>query len=98
MANVDDHIRRDPLWVSMLHWSLVGFGVAAPWLLHFTVGWWAAILAMIAFLVVYNWLFVPDGSICMGIPFMLPFATSLALLALQWILLLRWGITLVVGG
>ena len=98
MATADDHNYRDPLWVSTLHWSLIAFGVLAPWMLHFTVAWWAAILAMMAFMVVYNWLFVPDRSICMGIPFMLPFSTSLALLLLQAVLLLRWFAGLIAGG
>jgi len=97
MATAGDHDYRDPLWVSTLHWSLIAFGVIAPWLLHFTVAWWAAILAMMAFMVVYNWLFVPGGSICMGIPFMLPFSTSLILLFLQAVLLLRWCVGLFSG-
>lgn len=90
MATANEHDDRDSLWVSTLHWLLIALGVAAPWFLHFTVAWWAAFLAMLAFMVVYNWFFVPEGSICMGIPFMLPFATSLVLLLLQSVLLLRW--------
>ena len=97
MASVDDQ-HRDPLWVATLHWSLIAFGVAAPWLLHFTVAWWAALIAMAVFVVLYDRLFVPEGSICMGIPFVLPLGASVLLLVVQAVLLLKWCVVRFAGG
>ena len=90
MARVDTTRACERLWISTVHWLLIAFGVGGPWLIHFMFAWWAAILAIIAFLVVYKFLFVPRGSICMGIPFMLPFATSSLLLCVQTVDLVKW--------
>lgn len=89
---------RDPFWVSVVHWPLIAFGVVAPWALHFAVGWWAAIIAIVAFVLAYDLLFVPRGSICMGIPFMLPFGTSILLLLVQCVSLLKWCVIRFGGG
>jgi len=97
MSSIEDQ-HREPLWVSILHWSLITLGVVAPWLLHFTVAWWAAWIAVAFFLVAYNRLFVPEGSLCMGIPFVLPLGASMLLLLVQGLQLLKWCIMRFTGG
>jgi len=47
---------------------------------------------------VYDFLFVPRGSICMGVSFMFPLASGLALLAYEILLLARWIVTPAIGG
>ena len=92
----DEH--REPLWVATIHWSFIAFGVIAPWLLHFTVAWWSAWLAIVVFVVLYDRLFVPEGSICMGIPFVIPLGTTMLLLFVQAIHLVKWCAMRFAGG
>ena len=74
-----------------------GGATLVPWLLHFTVGWWAGLLAIPVLFWIYDLLFVPRGSICMGIPFVVPLSSALALVVLDSLLLLRWLIQVAVG-
>ena len=97
MATANDE-HRDPFWIATIHWSLIAFGVVAPWLLHFAVAWWAAWLAIVVFVVLYDRLFVPEGSICMGIPFMLPLGATMMLLLVQATQLLKWFAMPFAGG
>ena len=71
---------------------LVVFSAATlvPWVLHVAVGWWAGLLAIPVLFWVYDLLFVPRGSLCMGIPFMFPLSSALALVAVNSLLFLRW--------
>ena len=69
--------------------------ICVPWILHTTVGWWAGLLSIPVLFYIYEILFVPRGSMCMGIPFMGPLCSALMLLVLDSLLLLRWIWTLV---
>ena len=70
---------------------LVVFSAATlvPWVLHFAVGWWAGLLAIPVFFWLYQLLLAPRGSICTGIPFVVPLGSALALVTVDSLLLLR---------
>lgn len=68
--------------------------VVVPWILQFTVAWWAGISSWIILVIVYDVLFVPEGSICMGPLFGLALLSFLVLLMFNAVELIRWAITL----
>jgi hypothetical protein len=57
---------------------------------HFVVAWWAGLLSFFPLVALYDRLFVPKGSLCMGIPFGLAVGSFLGLLWLDGLLLWRW--------
>ena len=61
-----------------------------PWVVQFTVGWWAAYPAFFALVALYDWLFVPKGSLCMGVPFGLVLGSFLVLVVFDVMVLVRW--------
>ncbi len=78
---------------SALFLVVLSAATCVPWLLHFSVGWWAGILAIPVLFSIYDALFVPRGSICMGIPFVIPMGSAVALLLCDCALLFRWVVT-----
>jgi hypothetical protein len=78
----------------MLHLTVLAACVVVPWLLHFTVGWWAGLVSWFALGWLYTVVVVPRGSICMGIPFGFALSSLAALVLLDIVLLIRWCISL----
>jgi hypothetical protein len=58
--------------------------------LHFTIGWWAGLLTFFPFVAVYDRLFIPRSSLCLGMPLMLAMASFMALAVLDLFELIRW--------
>ncbi len=56
-------------------------------------GWWAGPLVWFARAALYDRLFVPKGSVCMGMPFLAPFASIVLLLVFDAVLFLQWLLT-----
>jgi hypothetical protein len=84
--------RRQIITLVSLYWLAIVACTVLPWVFHFAIGWWAGLLLWILLVAIYDWLFVPRGSICMGVLFGLPLASFLALLLLDGVLLLSWVI------
>jgi hypothetical protein len=68
--------------------------IFVPWVLHFTVAWWAGPPSWLALAYLYDRLFVPKGSLCIGMPFMLALGSFIALLVWDVVLLAKWGLPL----
>jgi hypothetical protein len=64
--------------------------MTVPWWLHFSLAWWAGLVSWVVLAWVYDFLFVPKGSLCTGLPFMLALCNFLVLLILDIILLAKW--------
>ncbi|WDI42770.1 hypothetical protein [Bremerella sp. P1] len=75
--------------LTIREWMALVISCTAPWVLHFAVGWWAALLAIPCSFLLYDFVFRREG-ICMGIPFMLPLASSMVLLLMEVAIFLRW--------
>lgn len=90
MNTDQDATRTIPLSVTILFFAVVGACTVAPWVAHFVVGWWSGPLVWFALVALYDKLFVPKGSICMGIPFMFPLGSFVLLLLFNLINLLGW--------
>lgn len=97
MSETEQPVPRESLWVSAIHWCVIGLCTLGPWILHFGVAWWAALAAIPCAFLLYDRLFVPRGSICMGIPFLIPLASALGLSAFEILLLAKWILTAVAG-
>lgn len=73
---------------------LIASTTIVPWLLHFSLGWWAGIPAWLGLAAIYDKLFVPKDSLCMGIPFAFPLSSFILLVGLNLVELIRWLISL----
>jgi hypothetical protein len=82
--------RSQTIAQALLYWFVLAACVVLPWVMHFAVGWWAAFPTFFTLVMVYDRLFVPKGSLCMGIPFGLAMGSFLALLLLDVLSLLNW--------
>lgn len=85
-----EHPEPMPAWGICLFWLVLGGCTIFPWVAHFTVGWWAGLAVWFGLVALYDRLFVPKGSVCMGIPFVAPLVSLLLLLAYDALMLLRW--------
>jgi hypothetical protein len=74
----------------VFYWLVLCACGVLPWVLHFTVAWWAGLLSFFPLVALYDRLFVPKGSVCMGIPFGLALGSFLGLFLLDVLLLFRW--------
>ena len=90
MEQTDEH-EEIPLSAIVMFVALLSACAVVPWILHFTVGWWAGILSWIGLVTLYDMLFVPKGSLCMGIPFLIPMGSFLLLLLHNLVDLTRWA-------
>ena len=71
--------------------ALLAAATVLPWVVQFTVSWWAALLLWFALVALYDRFFVPKGRLCMGIPFMIPLCSGLALIGLDLLHLIKWA-------
>jgi hypothetical protein len=81
---------RIPLRESVLFMLVLALCTFGPWTLHFAVAWWAGLIAIPVVFAIYSALFVPRGSICMGIPFVVPLGSALLFIAFEVVLFAVW--------
>lgn len=86
-----------PRWIAALYWIVLAACAIVPWILHVTVGWWAGLVSIPVLFAVYDRLFVPRGSLCMGVFFVIPLSGAIVLCAMDLLLLMRWAFGLVAG-
>jgi hypothetical protein len=82
--------RLSVLVLVLAYWIVPAGCVVLPWVVHFIVAWWAAFPVFFALVALYRQLFVPEGSICMGVPFGLAIGSFLGLVLLDVVLLVQW--------
>jgi hypothetical protein len=84
--------------VSVLFFLVLLACTIVPWILHWAVGWWAGLLSIPLLFGLYDYLFVPKGSLCTGLTFGVPLGSAMALLLLDGGALFVWILRGVVGG
>jgi hypothetical protein len=82
--------KRIPIFVHVLYYGVLGACTILPWVVHFTLSWWSALLVWYGLVALYDKLFVPKGSICMGIQFMIPLSSLVLLLAYDAMDFAKW--------
>ena len=90
MSNQSFKSTASEIGANALFLTIVAGIAFVPWLLHFTVSWWAGLISVPAMFFMYDVLFAPKGSLCMGIPFVLPLSSALVLLVFDCLLLVWW--------
>ncbi|PHS04401.1 MAG: hypothetical protein COA78_16665 [Blastopirellula sp.] len=90
MSDDIECIEQKNSWGSIYHWLYIGLSTVLPWVLYFYVGWWAALIAIPCGLVLYDYLYVPPGSLCLGMPFMIPLSSSMALIVFEVVAFAKW--------
>ncbi|MCH8147743.1 MAG: hypothetical protein IH987_07075 [Planctomycetes bacterium] len=98
MATTDESAAKPSLKVEVFYWFVVVCCTVIPWVLHFFVGWWVALLSIPFLFCAYDRLFVPPGALCMGIPFMIPLSSALALVTFQMAQLAKWIVEMSASG
>ena len=75
---------------SIGYWGILAAATLLPLAVHIMTGWWAGLLVWMLLVKAYVKLYVPETSLCMGIPFAGPMASLTALPALDLRPLLAW--------
>jgi hypothetical protein len=86
---MQDSTRESAFSGNVLHYAILLSCIVLPWIFHFTIAWWAGLVAFLVFSALYKELFA-KGSICLGIPFLYALWSFLALLLWDSGLLIRW--------
>jgi hypothetical protein len=89
MEQTDDTDSPPPIAI-VVFIAVIAACTIIPWIVHFLVGWWAGILAWLGLVAIYDKLFVPKGSLCMGMHFMFPLCSFMLLLGFNILNLVRW--------
>jgi hypothetical protein len=77
------HIRNPNLTMlaniqrGLFDWLIVFGCTTIPWLVGWYIHWWIGFVTIGLLFCVYDRLFVAKGSLCMGIPFMVPLMGAL---------------------
>jgi hypothetical protein len=83
--------------VLAVFWTVLAACTVVPWVLQATVGWWAALLSIPMLFSVYDYLFVPKGSLCMGLPFGIPLSSAMCLFLVNVAIFMKWVYHLIAG-
>jgi hypothetical protein len=75
-----------------LFYAILSASTILPWVSQFTLGWWSGPLVWFALVALYDRLFVPKGSMCMGIPFMIPLTSLMALVVFNVVVFIKWAL------
>ena len=76
--------------VAVLHGLLILLMTLLPWILGGVFTWWIGLTIIPVLFGIYDWLFVPKGSICMGIAFIWPLASAMFYAAWCILLFAAW--------
>lgn len=82
------------LWASALFVVVLALCTVGPWVLHFTLAWWAGLIAIPVSFAVYIALLAPRDGICLGIAFIYPLLSAVVFIGFQLLLFAKWTIDL----
>ena len=70
---------KEPITLNIAYYAMLLTSAIVPWILLASFGWFAAIISWFILVGIFDYLFVPKGSICMGIPFFIPLSSFICL-------------------